>query len=187
MHFHIQSLADLRGRQGRAPPLGSKFFHFHAVFDKKIGWHTHFGSWRPRKVLDPPLTSQIFFKYCSKGNSCYVITVRKRSCRKLMFSQVCVKNSVHREEVYTHTPGRHPLGRHTPLGSHPLGRHFWANTPAPPPQGRQLLQQTVRILLECNLVLNHLFSLLWLDLYCSLSVHHICNQWLWTCFPSHGL
>ena len=42
-------------RRGRAPP-GSKFFHFHAVFGQKIGYHTHFGSWRPlRKILDPPL------------------------------------------------------------------------------------------------------------------------------------
>ena len=24
------------GRQGRAPPWGSKFFHFHAVFGKKF-------------------------------------------------------------------------------------------------------------------------------------------------------
>ena len=40
-----------------------------------------------------------------------------------------------------------PLGRHTthPLGRHPLARH-------PPPSSRQLLQQTVRILLECILV-----------------------------------
>ena len=47
---------------------------------------------------------------------------------KVMFSQACVKNSVHREgEVYT-----------------PLGRH-----PCSP--GRRLLQRTVRILLEyCN-------------------------------------
>ena len=31
-----------------------------------------------------------------------VITVRKQSCGKVMFSQACVKNSVHREgEVYT--------------------------------------------------------------------------------------
>ena len=31
----------------------------------------------------------------------YLITVRKRSCEKVMFSQACVKNSVHRGEVYT--------------------------------------------------------------------------------------
>ena len=29
-------VADLRGgRQGRPPPRGPKFFHFHAVFDQK--------------------------------------------------------------------------------------------------------------------------------------------------------
>ena len=41
-HWRIQG-----GRQGRAPPRGSKFFHFHAVFGKIINKHTHFGSWRP--------------------------------------------------------------------------------------------------------------------------------------------
>ena len=34
------------GRQGRAPP-GSKFFHFHAVFGKKLKNNSTFGSWRP--------------------------------------------------------------------------------------------------------------------------------------------
>ena len=35
-----------KGGARDAPP-GPKFFHFHAVFDQKIGPHTHFGSWRP--------------------------------------------------------------------------------------------------------------------------------------------
>ena len=45
------------GRQGRAPPWGSKFFHFHAVFGKKLKNNSIFGSWRPPlgKILDPPL------------------------------------------------------------------------------------------------------------------------------------
>ena len=35
--LHPISLADPRGAPGtRAPPWGSKFFHFHAVFGKKI-------------------------------------------------------------------------------------------------------------------------------------------------------
>ena len=44
------------------------------------------------------------------------ITVRKRSCGKVMFSQACVKNSVHKEEC----PGPGPLGtvsRPRPRGS----------------------------------------------------------------------
>ena len=44
-----------------------------------------------------------------------------------MFSQACVKNSVH-----ARGGGVHPLGRHPP--------------------GRRLLQRTVRILVECILV-----------------------------------
>ena len=51
----------------------------------------------------------------------HIITVRKRSCGKVIFSQACVKNSVHGgEEVYTPwqadtLPGQTP----TPLGRHP--------------------------------------------------------------------
>ena len=71
-----------------------------------------------------------------------IITVRKRSCGKVMFSQACVKNSVHREggsvpptgQTDRHPLlGRHPLGRQgdNPLSRHPpAGRHHpWADTP----------------------------------------------------------
>ena len=42
------ALADPRGgaRDAR-PPWGSKFFHFHAVFGKKLKNNSTFGSWRP--------------------------------------------------------------------------------------------------------------------------------------------
>ena len=45
------------GRQGCAPPLGSKFFHFHAVFGKNLKNNSNFGSWPTPlgKILDPPL------------------------------------------------------------------------------------------------------------------------------------
>ena len=87
----------------------------------------------------------------------------QRSCSKAIFSQACVKNSVHRGDVChsacwdTPSPGRHPtwadtpqaetphgqtlLGRHPqaemPPGQTPLGRHPGADTPLgrhPPPQ-----------------------------------------------------
>ena len=50
-----------------------------------------------------------------------VITVRKRSCGKVMFSQACVKNSVHKGGGVANTPplSRHLLGRPPPL----VGRH----------------------------------------------------------------
>ena len=36
-HFpRLKFIGGSRGRQGRAPPPGSKFFHFHAVFGKKL-------------------------------------------------------------------------------------------------------------------------------------------------------
>ena len=65
-------------------------------------------------------------------------TVRKRSCEKVMFSQVCVKNSVHSGEVYTpladtpraDTPGQTPPRQTPPQqtataadGTHPTGMH----------------------------------------------------------------
>ena len=97
--------------------------------------------------------------------SCFV-TVRKRSCGKVMFLHLSVSHSVHRGgEVYTpqadthpgrntnhlgkHPPGQTlpPLGRHTPhLGSH-------CHPPDRPNTPRRPLQRTVRILLECILVL----------------------------------
>ena len=62
----------------------------------------------------------------------------QRSCRKAMFSQACVKNSVHREGVCPIACwDTHPPGRHTPLSRHPL---------------QQQLQSTVRILLVCIIV-----------------------------------
>ena len=54
------ALADLRGGARDAPPpLGSKFFHFHAVFGKNLKNNSNFGSWRTPlgKILDPPLLS----------------------------------------------------------------------------------------------------------------------------------
>ena len=75
------------------------------------------------------------------------ITVRKRSCGKVMFSQACVKNSVHMGEVYTPL-GRHPSRRHPsrqtlPLGKHPPGQT--QDTPPgrhPTPLGRHPSRQT---------------------------------------------
>ena len=65
-----------------------------------------------------------------------MITVGKRSCRKVMFSQACFKNSVLRGEVYTpvdQTPpcqgGVYSPSVGPPGQTHPLGRHPWADTP----------------------------------------------------------
>ena len=64
-----------------------------------------------------------------------IITVCKSSCGKVMFSQACVKNSVHRQYIpWADTPWADPL-----LGIHP----------SPP---RWPLKWTIRLLLECNLV-----------------------------------
>ena len=88
-----------------------------------------------------------------------------------MFSQACVKNSVHKGEMYiplgrhlpwadTHSPwtdialladtplGRHPPSRHTPPEQTPPGQ-------APPrqtPPIRQPFRRALRILLECIFV-----------------------------------
>ena len=67
----------------------------------------------------------------NSNNICLLIplvSVRKRSCRKVMFSQACVKNSVHTGERCTppgrQTPvlGKHPPVRQTPPGQTPPGQ-----------------------------------------------------------------
>ena len=66
---------------------------------------------------------------------------------------ICGKHPLGRHHHCRHPLGRHPPGQ-TPLGRHPLlGRHPPGQTPAP----RWLLQQTVRILLECLLVSNEIY------------------------------
>ena len=74
-----------------------------------------------------------------------IFTVRKRSCRKVMFSEACVKISVW---MGWHPPDR--LGRHAPAGRHPPGQTLpWADTPlgqtphwADTPLGRHTPGQT---------------------------------------------
>ena len=65
----------------------------------------------------------------------------QRSCGKVMFLHLSVILFTGGEGV----SGRHPPGRQ-PLFRHPMGRHPGRHTPRWP------LQQTVRILLECILV-----------------------------------
>ena len=54
-HWRIQG-----GRQGRAPPWGSKFFHFHAVFGKKLKNNSTFGSWRPPPPGENPGSATVY-------------------------------------------------------------------------------------------------------------------------------
>ena len=66
-HWRIQG-----GCQGHVPPLGSKFFHFHAVFGKNVKNNSNFGSWHPPlgKILDPPLmTSQTCCSFVCPSSS----------------------------------------------------------------------------------------------------------------------
>ena len=97
----------------------------------------------------------------------------QRSWAKVIFSQACVKNSVHRGgrvSASVHAGIPPPRTRHTPLprpGTHPPGtRHTPPPQSRPPPETRHTppgsrLQHTVnerpvRILLECILVTSHL-------------------------------
>ena len=97
----------------------------------------------------------------------------QRSCGKAMFSQPCVKNSVHRgvgwrclpqcilgyttptpqaDTPWADTPLGRQLPRQTPPSRHPPGRHPPGKHPLGyTPPGRSL-QWTVRILLECIFV-----------------------------------
>ena len=100
---------------------------------------------------------RVFPKYFSLNSMCAatkifiikrIITVRKRSWGKVMFSQACVKNSVHGGEVYTSPPradtlpGRHPMGIHPPpQADTSQSRHLPRQTPPWPSTslGRHLL------------------------------------------------
>ena len=65
-----EALMDLRGAPGMHAPLGSKFFHFHAVFGKKLKNNRIFGSWHIplRKILDLPLRGLIYIRSYSEKN-----------------------------------------------------------------------------------------------------------------------
>ena len=58
-NLHVEIIGGSKGgaRDARPRPLGSKFFHFHAVFSKNLKNNSNFGSWRTPlgKILDPPL------------------------------------------------------------------------------------------------------------------------------------
>ena len=78
-----------------------------------------------------------------------------------MFSQACVKNSIHGGVYPSMHLGRYPPGRYTSLGRYILleGKSPWQVHPPGsyiPPAGsvpsRRILEETVRILLECILV-----------------------------------
>ena len=56
----------------------------------------------------------------------YIFTARERSCGKVMFSQACVKNSVHKGGCLTNTPWEDTPRANTPPGQTP---HPWADTP----------------------------------------------------------
>ena len=53
----IHVIGGSMGGARDAPPRGSKFFHFHALFSKNLKNNSNFGSWRTPlgKILDPPL------------------------------------------------------------------------------------------------------------------------------------
>ena len=92
----------------------------------------------------------ILFGICNVQNMIFTrdrlnlfITVRNSSCGKVMFSQVCVKNSVHSGEVYTPPPWTHTPGQTPPGHTHPLGRHI-PQADNPPPPIRRPLQRSGR-------------------------------------------
>ena len=55
--------------------------------------------------------------------------VRQPSCGKVIFSQACVKNSVHRGVSDSVHAGKHPMGRHLPPWADPLVDTPWADLP----------------------------------------------------------
>ena len=71
----------------------------------------------------------VFSRSCTRLSSatvcCFTSYRPQRSCRKVILSQACVKDSIHRVGVSAsvHAGIHTPLGKHPPPGRHPLGRH----------------------------------------------------------------
>ena len=124
--------------------VGTLFFLFHASVHCRWAWvPVPWSAFCSLTLFMEVCTSLTFrsttvFSVFGCENLWSAFTVCKQSCGKVMFSQACVKNSVHGGVCQTFPLGRHPLGRHSP-GRHPLGRHSpWADTPLrqTPPFGR---------------------------------------------------
>ena len=95
------------GARDARPPLGSKFFHFHAVFGKKLKNNSTFGSWRPPwgkswirhwKILcftmmcyaKIHLEAYINTQYiCLKNNIAQFYSILERTELRLKFSNMC--------------------------------------------------------------------------------------------------
>ena len=116
-----------------------------------------------------------------------MLTVRKRSCRTVMFLHLsvslfpggCIPACTGQGGVYLCQADTSPAQtslRQTPPGKHPLGRH--------PP--RQSLQQTVHILLECILVTGHnkfVAKVIFLHLFVILFTGGVCLSACWDTIP----
>ena len=89
------------------------------------------------------------------------------SCGKVMFSQTCVKNSVHGwggvcpkdAGIHTPTQGRHPLDRHPPPGGHPRWADPHADTP-PRTMGCRMRSTSDRYASYWNAFLFYIFYLI---------------------------
>ena len=103
----------------------------------------------------------IHLTYFNPSGSNLHITVRKRSCGKVMFLQMSVSHSGRHPSGQTLPLDRNPLGSHIPQAdtsprqTHPPGRHAPDTSVFP----RRPLQRTVRILLECILVVTNCVSI----------------------------
>ena len=101
---------------------------------KSLKYFFYIKSCAQMREMPQNLEIDVEIQICKNSNDLlhrHCITVRKRSCGKVMFSQACVKNSVHKRRWCTLHWADTPLGRNPP-GQTPLGRHPpWAEPPPP--------------------------------------------------------
>ena len=124
----------------------------------------------PLENLNPK--SQVWVHFVFSLNNIYLYRPQ-RSCRKVMFSQASVILFTGGGVYPSMHLGRHPPGQ-TPSRQTPPGRQ------PPPPPSRQLLQQTVRILLECILVTTYVLS----QIELSVSQRALSYSSMWSYFSS---
>ena len=75
----------------------------------------------PDKIIRPRSWGSLLRVMVSFTYTCPIFTVRNSSCGKLMLSQACVKNSVHKGGL--HPPRQTPPSRHPWIDTIPPGRH----------------------------------------------------------------
>ena len=118
---------------------------FASYFFISIG--SSFYYWVLIELIFVMLSCSVAILFGTESTHISIFTVRKWSCRKVMFLHLSVSHSVHRgvsasvhAGIYYPLLGRHPLGRHPPGQTPPCPVHAGIHTPCPLHAGIHITQ-----------------------------------------------